>query len=601
MSEPDSKESLSIEEIGHLFNLSSVAVENLRARFEDFPAPLQETAAGPLFDLPPIQAWGEKHGRLPIAQHSPRIGYNHKSVAIAGLPRTGKSFISSLFARDEECFALRRAFSEPGDDFTQCAVKIIVSENIPEACAQFNTDQEEYRRYSPLKKEPLEEFMVEVNAYLKEKRTSGQEISPVEYIEIFVHPGPLSAEIMRENRLAWLLVTDTPGVSESYALTPIAEADLVMLVLADSGGDAARKGFKQIVTGIAPLVATGDACFLYNLKKLCDNETEYEAMQRDAEKAMQSFEAEFAPLRQSLVDTSLNVLRPSKSVLGVPGMKDNGIINYAEDTFRRRLKEVITRSFRGEGADLAAKELREAVGAESAQVTNLISFMKEVLAKMPRLEQNTAWPDYFAAFKAAGHARVKTQDRNRIAETVAWTRTDSLRNLYDYFRLYTAENTPDPVNQAGIKLFYRLMSQEMRNDDGLGIGGHHCEDYPPVTMRAIEYICAAELRAALREAQCQNGDIEYAYRRTLIDNGIVSRTWRCVHLDANKLYLLDILTDCGVLSLHSAGLTKLVRHRYIGGLRKIGEYKAWEQCLALFTGDIHAQYSLRELIRETGI
>jgi hypothetical protein len=72
-------------------------------------------------------------------------------------------------------------------------------------------------------------------------------------------------------------------------------------------------------------------------------------------------------------------------------------------------------------------------------------------------------------------------------------------------------------------------------------------------------------------------------------------------LDADKLYLLDILADCGVLSLHSIDLMELVTRRYIGGLRKIGEYKAWEQCLALLAADDRARYSPQELIRETGI
>lgn len=594
------------KEVGDLFGVSSSAVVNLQNRYTDFPVPIKRLESGPVFDLLEIQEWGVKHNRVPIRNTIPIEAGDHKSIAFVGLPRTGKSYSSSVFVAEHECFILRRAFSGAGDDFTQCAVKIIVSSKIMESYAQFNTDKEEERQYSRIEEKSLINFVTETNTYLKLKRESGEEISPAEYIEIFVQPSQLAAEIMNENKLSYLIITDTPGVSDSYELVQIAEAHLVMLVLADSGGETARAGFKKIVESIAPLVAAGDACFLYNLKKPCDDEEEYANMQRDAETAMQSFEAEFAPLRKSVIDTSMNILHPSKSVLGIPGMKDRRI-NFAEETFRQRLKEVINRSFKGEGLELIIKELQDSlkeVLTATEQPTkedicgSFLSFLTTVLSQIPRLVSDPTKPNYFQIFKSKNHARVKTQDGYRIVNAVSVERSNSLQRLYLSFGAYTVENTPDLLNQAGIKLFYRLISEELKSDSGFGIGVHPWEDYPPITMRAIEYIFASELEQAFTQG---TDNTARTYCDTLKSNGIISKSWNCVRVDVNNLYLLPILTNCGVLSLHSANLTELVRNRYIGGLRKIGEYKAWNQCLAVFDIKSTANYSPNIFVKSTGI
>jgi len=592
------------KEIAEVFNVSSSAVVNFQTRYSDFPAPIKMLESGPIFDLAEIIEWGVKHNRLPIESTIPIEAGEHRSIALVGLPRTGKSYISCVFVADNECFVLRRTFSGAGDDFTQCAVKIIVSPKITEPYAQFNTDKEEERQYSRINEDSLMSFVAEINEYLKRKREAGEEISPSEYIEIFVPPSQLAMEIMRENNLSYLIITDTPGVSESYELVQIAEAHLVMLVLTDSGSEAARAGFKKIVQGIAPLVATGDACFLYNLKKACDDENEYEEMQQDAVRAMQRFEMEFAPLRKSIIDTSMNILHPSRSVIGVPSMKDRKI-NFAEKVFRQKLKEIISRSFKGEGLDLVVNELRESLANEicsgktpEAVCNSLVASIKDVLSQVPRLASDLSKPDYFETFKAQKHNRVKSQDGYRIVNAVSYMRKESLSALYDSFSSYSFENTPNKLTQAAIKLFYRLITEEMKNDAGLGIGVHPWEDYPPVTMRAIEYIFASELKHAFSQTANVN---EITYRNTLINNGIISKSWNCVKIDTNNLHYLDILTNCGVLSLHSSNLMELVRNRYIGGLRKIGEYKAWKESLSIFDQSISANYSPITLLKETGI
>lgn len=593
------------KEIADVFNVSSSAVVNFQTRYSDFPVPIKKLESGPIFDLSEIRVWGIKHNRIPIRSTIPIEAGEHKSIALVGLPKTGKSYSSSIFVAENECFILRRTFSRSGDDFTQCAVKIIVSSKITEPYAQFNSDKEEVRQYSRIDEDSLMNFVAEVNSYLKYKRESGEEITPSEYIEMFMPPSQLAMDIMSESNLSYLIITDTPGVSESYELVQIAEAHLVMLVLTDSGGETARAGFKKIVEGIAPLVATGDACFLYNLKKPCDDENEYDDMQQDAEIAMQNFELEFAPLRKSIINTSMNILHPSKSVLGVPGMKDRKI-NFAEKIYRQKLAEVISRSFKGEGFELIINELNKSLTDEIrlAQQTpseicnSLVDYITSVITQVPRMVSDLTKPDYFETFKSQKHARVKSQDGYRIVNAVSYMRSQSLNELYHSFSAYTVESTTNVLIQAGIKLFYRLISEELKNDSGLGIGVHPWEDYPPVTMRAIEYIFASELNCAVNQT---TDGVESTYRNILINNGIVSKSWNCVRVDTNNLYFLNILTNCGVLTLHSTDLKELVRNRYIGGLRKIGEYKAWRECLVIFDQSISIKYSTDALIKVTGV
>lgn len=594
------------KEIGDLFGVSSSAIVNFQKRYLDFPIPIKRLESGPIFNILEIQEWGARHNRIPIRNTVPIEVGTHKSIAFVGLPKTGKSNTTSIFVAEPECFILRRIFSRAGDDFTQCAVKLIISSKILESYAQFNTDKEEERQYSRLDENNLINFVSEVNSYLKQKRENGEEIAPTEYIEIFVQPSQLALEIMNENNLSYIMITDTPGVSNSYELVHIAEAHLVMLVLTDSGGETARAGFKKIVEGIAPLVATGDACFLYNTKKPCDDKEEYEDMQRNAETAMQSFEAEFVPLRKSIIDSSMNILHPSKSVLGIPGMKDKSI-NFAEAEFREKVKEIINRSFKGEGLELIQKELqdvlKESLNTIEQQTMedisrNFFEFLTNVLSQIPRLVSDPSKPDYIQIFKIKNHARVKTQDGYRIANAVSYERKKSLEQLYKSFSVFRIENTPNPLNQAGIKLFYRLVSEEIKTDSGLGVGIHPWEDYPPTTMRAIEYIFASELEQAFTQ---ETGDAIRIYCDTLRSNGISSKSWNCVRIDMDNLHLLKILTSCGVLSMHSSTLSELIRNRYIGGLRKIGEYKAWQQCLILFDIKNSEEHAPDIFVKKTGI
>jgi len=518
-----------------------------------------------------------------------------------------------MFIEEKECFVFRRVFSKAGENFTQCMVKMVLSPEIAEPYARFNTNNEEEQRYSIIAENNLSNFVNEVNDYLKKKREEEKFMSS-EYIEIFATPSRLALEIMAKNDLSYLTIIDSPGVSREYEKVQIEYAHLIMFVLTDNDIKTAHSGFKKIIEEIAYLTPTSDACFLYNLKTVCDDKDEYNEMQTTAKIAMESFEKEFEPLRNTIIGTSLNIMYPSRLSLGIPGMKSNRI-NTAEKLFRQDLVNVINNSFDEDKDEinLIVEELRNefnkvAEDKKSKTHIDLVNFMRTILFNIPRFLEIPLVPsnleipvldcDYLEEFKKEKHARVKSQDKYRIVEAVSHTKRRVLGELYAYFNKYTFSNVPDVLKQLSIKLFYYMICKELKNGSGLGIGTHFQEDYPPITMRAIEYIFASELYKEFRESKDEK---EIVYRRVLENNGILSKSWDSVIIIEDNLYILDILTNCGILSLPSKSLDRLIENRYIGGLRKIGEYKAWREYIHILSGSYLQNYQLYELLRETGI
>lgn len=608
----DTKDIIGVKEIADIFGVGSSAVSNFQKRYSDFPNPVAVLKSGSVFNRAEIEKWGKKHNRICLKNTTPITSGNYKAIAIVGLPRTGKSYISSVFTADNECFILRRTFSRAGNDFTQCAVKLIVSTKISVPFAQFHCEKEEERRYSKIEEENLTNFVNEINDYIKKERKEG--ITPAEYIELYLPPSSMAKEIMDKSNLSYLVITDTPGVSDDYKLMQISEAHLVLLVLTDSGDATAKKGFKEIVEKIAPLVATGDACFLYNLKKPCDDEDEYKDVKTEAAKAMQCFEDSFASLRKSIITTSMNILHPSKTVLGVPGFKDKKI-NCAEEFFRNDFQKTIKNSFEiketnqwnelNETKKRLNEELLEELATKekenpSFDIIEYFEKIYDILLKIPRYKKITSTADFLPEFKKEKHDRVKTQDNYRIVNKVYIARQNVLSELYKYFNQYTSENIPDPLTQILLKLFYHFIIQEIKSDFGLATGCHPWEDYPPVTMRAIEYILFPELDKAFNDKKTNESDY-ITYYTTLQENGITSNSWHFVSVNTENKYMLKILMDSGILSLRSDNLYELVKHRYIGGLRKIGEFRAWANCYTLLSEKFSLPPAFFEFVQRTGI
>ncbi|WP_157060249.1 AlpA family transcriptional regulator [Paenibacillus sp. P22] len=564
------------KEIAELLGMSTAGLSNLRTRYDDFPEPIKKLTATPLFHISEVESWMRVHGREGVRRSlpNPKSG-RYKVLAVCGRPRVGKSFLISMFSSDT--YGYRTACSREGDDFTQCEVQNVIWESLDEGFAVFHsTDETMNGMKSPLTPERLTRFLDEVNNYLRECRQNGwngEKGEHYHYIEIFSPASEFARRIMRTNSLDYLIITDTPGVAENYGVVPVEKADLVLFVLADSGMAEANKSFVTLVEAMAPLVASSKACFLYRTNSSCDDEDEYSQMQGAAERAMKRFEECFTGLKSRIIESSLDVLQPAESVLGIPIMKEKKN-SQSEIMFQQRFGEKICQAFQAEDLTGLEAKLSTTIQEESISSDLIVEFLTNLLGGLSSKERSKS-DDYFPRFRDSKHNRVMTVDGYRLLMEAQNACRNQLKFLYDYFSCFTSENFPLLWQQNCIKYVYSALTKGIKTDIGIGHGGHPFEDRPPVTMLTTEAILAEELLTAIN--QVNGGHMSYSYRKTFEDNGVQSNSWDYVSVtpQGDGLKKLEIIKETGLRHRHSDSLFALVKNCYIGGMQKLAEYKVW--------------------------
>lgn len=567
------------KEIAELLGMSSAGLSNLRKRYDDFPEPVKTLNATPLFLSSDVESWMEVHGRGGIHHPLPNPKSGHyKILAVCGRPRVGKSFLISMFSTDT--YGYRTACSREGDDFTQCEVQNVIVEGLNEGFAVFHsTDETMDGMTSPLTSDKLTRFLDEVNDFVRECRQkgwNGEKGEHYHYIEIFTPPSDFALQIMRTNNLDYLIITDTPGVSENYGVVPIEKADLVLFVLADSGMDEAQKSFVTLVEAMAPLVASSKACFLYRTNSSCDDEDEYIEMQETAERAMKRFENCFTALKGRIIESSLDVLQPAESVLGIPIMKQKKS-SPSEIMFQKRLEGKISQAFQAEDLTEMKDNMTEAVREASVSAEQATNFFSNLLSGISNKDESKAG-NYLPTFIKERHNRVKTVDGYRLLMEAQDACRKQLKSLYDYFARFTSEDYPQLWQQNCIKYLYSTLTNGVKTDIGIGHGGHPFEDRPPVTMLTAEAILAEELLPAISVAN----DALSVYKKTFEDNGVESNSWGYVWVtpQGDGLKKLEIIKAVSLRNRPSDSLYSLVKNCYIGGMQKLAEFKAWLALLA---------------------
>lgn len=591
------------KEIAEILGMTTAGVSNLRNRYDDFPKPVKTLSATPLFLVSEVELWMESHGRSITGRTLPNPKSGHyKVLAVCGRPRVGKSFLVSMFS--EDTYGYRTACSREGDDFTQCEVQNVILEGLPEAFARFHSTEEIMNGMeSPLTPEKLTQFLDDVNDFLKDCRKTGsdeEKESPYHYIEIFSPPSDFARRIMHTNNLDYLIITDTPGVAENYGVVPIEKADLVLFLLADSGRAEAEKSFATLVEAMAPLVASSKACFLYRTNSSCDDEDEYGEMQTSAECAMEKFENCFNGLKGGIIESSLDVLQPSKSVLGIPIMKKKKSTS-SETMFQQYFEKKICQAFQSEslsemGDNLSIVIQEEKISSELA--TDLLTSLLSGLSNND-IEKDE---DYFEKFKKNGHNRVKTADSYRLLMESQAACRKQLQSLYHYFACFTSETHPLSWQQNCIKYIYSALTSGIKYDIGIGHGEHPFEDRPPVTMLSAEAILSEELLDAFTQPNSMNH--RKTYETVFKNNGVKSTSWQYVRVTPDQgegLEKLRIIKETGLRHRPSDSLLALVKNCYIGGLQKLAEFKIWLKILtATGISPTIAETSAMEEIKKTG-
>lgn len=582
---------MGVKEAAAYLGVSSQAFSNLRNRYkEDFPAPCAELTATPIFDKLDIERWAEAHNRTFKSENNVANLGVCKTIAFCGRPKVGKSFLVSLFFDDP--FTYRAGCSQSGDDFTQCAVQHYVSPEIKEPCAIFHNKRKDDHGTDadgmdgiqcPVNDEKFPQFIKEIVDYLRSKRKAKEDISKDVYIEVYMCPSPMAREIMKMCNVKTLIITDTPGVSNNYSLVPIEKADLVVLVASDSNRTEAEESYGELVEKLAPLIATSKMCFMYRMGSACDDDEEYQAIQNAAKGAMHSFEDLFSKLCTSIIESSMEVLQPAKTVIGIPAMKPSKK-SEAENLFVKHITKKITELLTKE--NISVTEVANEIQNANVRKNELISFVKSLVAawSFEALDKEVDKEYTLDTFKSEKHDRVMSGDNYRLLYSVNEARRMQLQNLYQKFKEYNEQNCPEMWKQMLVKYVYGRLSSSVKADMGVSIGMHQLEAYPPVTMFAIESILAKDV---LEEVIVpDDGDYQKVNKfiSVLRRYNVTSYSWGYVGLNMQnlpaqkKLYLIN---QCRLNEIKVENVTQMVWSRYTLGLQKAAEFFVWHDLLEI--------------------
>lgn len=582
---------MGVKEAADYLGVSTQAFSNLRARYkEDFPEPFVTLTATPIFDKVDIERWADAHNRTYKAIVNISSWGRYKSIAFCGRPRVGKSFLASLFFDDP--YAYRAGCSQHGDDFTQCAVQHYVSDDIVEEFAIFHNKRKDDHTADidgmdgvscPIQDEKFPAFMKDVSDYLKTKRESGEHIDNEVYIEIYMRPSQMARTIMNKCNVKTLIITDTPGVSKNYSLVPIEKADLVILVAGDSNRTEARESYKELVRELAPLIASSRMCFMYRINSACDDEEEYIEIQEEAKDAMRSFSDDFAELRKSIIDSSMEILQPAKTVIGIPSMKPKKK-SIAENYFTEHITDKISELLNAEVVTVTdvAKEVHNA----NVSCGELVTFVQNLLKKwnFKNLDKEVEKEYTLEDFKNAHHDRVMSGDNYRLLYSANMACRKQLQDIYNEFRQYNDGNCPEMWKQVIIKYVYSQITTSVKTDMGISEGTHQFEAYPPVTMYAIESILAKDILEKVIVDEDEKHSEVMKYIGVLREYDVTSNSWGYVNVNMNNqdaILKLKLIEKCKLNEIKVDSASDLVWSRYTLGLQKMAEYHIWNELLKI--------------------
>lgn len=589
------------KEVADYLGMTAQAFTNMKNRYlekNDFPLPFAELAATPIYDRLEIEKWADEHQRNYHAAEILNSWGEYKTIAFVGRPRVGKSFLVSLFVENQLLY--RKSCSKLGEDFTQCAVQHIIKEDIAEPYAVFHNKRKDDKSSDtdgmdglefPLIEEVFPKQIDDITDYLRSKKNlnkkdsnndSGKDISDEAYIEIFTRPSNMAKAIMKACNIRTLVITDTPGVSGNYNLVPIEKADLVSMVIADSGNEEAKNSYKELVEGLAPLIASSSVCFLYKVNESIDSEEEYIDLQKECESAMKSFVDYFESWKNSIVRSSMDVLQPEKNVLCIPSMKSKRITT-SEEIFTKKIQEKIIKSLTNK--QISSEEVKKILKKDQIKKNDAAEFVRELLntwttekiqAKVEADgEKEHKGQEYtLENFKEEKHDRVKTGDNYRLLFQSDAGRKQQLKSLYNEFKKYGAKDYPEEWKQALIKFVYFMLTQGIKMDIGLVSEAHPFEDPSLVTMYVIESILAEDILNDVIKPHAGVGK----YQAVLMSHGVTSNSWGYVKITETEeaVKKMSIINEEELNKIKVSNSAELVWSRYIMGLQKLAEYYIYE-------------------------
>ncbi|MCM3040393.1 hypothetical protein M3201_11850 [Paenibacillus motobuensis] len=252
---------------------------------------------------------------------------------------------------------------------------------------------------------------------------------------------------------------------------------------------------------------------------------------------------------------------------------DSDEVILPEELFLEDISEKLLEAFKPEDESSKDEEFKKIVSELGGQAEE---FVKNIMRNIPVHGLGAGEKEYSVEqVISEQHDRVMTKDNYRLQNDLdyAYSRESSI--LDNYFSSFTAAEYPEEWQQIIIKYVHKKLTASVRADRGLGVGTHPWEERPARTMLIEESILADRILANIldKDERYRNKP----YRKALEDSNITSATWRyvgCIN-DDDAVTKLKFVKEC-LLNVSVSSRQEMVLCRYVGGLRKIAEYKILE-------------------------
>ena len=331
---------------------------------------------------------------------------------------------------------------------------------------------------------------------------------------------------------------------------------------------------KKIVVQLKPFTASSKVSFLYRTEETITRNEDYAEADMATQKDIVAFENSFDDLKKCIIDTDLDVSNISQNAIALPPMNSK-CPTLAEELFLERFTAKFKAAF-----DVEEQVKQEQLAFEKVikEEKSAVSYTLMLLEKIQRHElmKTDQEPYTDSQFINEKHNRVMTGDNYRLLNDLGKAYAEEALLLYKSFAVYDENNTPEAWEKVVVKYIYRTLIRSAGKDRGLGISYHFREDYPARTMLIEESIAgAAVYNAVFNKPKEKKLD---AYKKALQCFGILSKTWGYVQCQLDgatygeALKKLQIIKEI-LVSVQVSEREKMVLCRYVGGLRKIEEYK----------------------------
>lgn len=578
------KEIFSLSDVAKLCQTSNSNVSNWRKRDSRFPTPYQETSAGPIWKGEDIVQYLQRKNEFDVIS-SPNL--KSKRVAVIGRARGGKSFFISRFVADRTGFI--ELFCGNNSDKTACPIYVKISEMVLLESYTFHTDFNQVYRDEKLPsvvslKEKVSQLngnsysqeekdkMIEIEQTIKSiKKIQNQFPNKNQcqiYIETVQKPSLFCKELLRECELGSIEIIDTPGVSGNVEASKISKSDLYLFLVKPDNEDEAQT-IKKIVTRIKADVATSKVGFLYKKEGILLTQKKYDDARAAVKKDMSAYTSLFEDLNGSIVSTELDVLNPADHCILFPTM-DSEDITLPEELFLQDMKKKLVAAFKPEDEANITHKFDEIMGEKKDDAKKFVLSLMENIPAYPF----SAGTDLYTidAFIAEQHDRVMTKDNYRLHKDLFLAYTQEAEKLDDYFSKFTAVDFPEEWQQILLKLVYKMLITSVRTDRGLGVGTHPWEENPARTMLVEESLLAD--RVLEKISGKEDWMTNLPYRDAFKNSNISSDSWERVGCNNDKeaVLKLNIISNY-LISVPVSSRKDMILCRYIGGLRKIAQYK----------------------------